>query len=93
MRKLVTAREAGYNIEPTRRLLNSLVAAHVKAAASTISLKMAMNLTSRWCNDWKRTQQKWGWCCATWRVSMPTAKRVGVEAVREDPLGITTAMR
>ena len=64
MRKLVIlAREAGYNIEPDQ------------AAASTISLKMAMNLTSRWCNDWKRPA-KWGWCCATWRVSMPTAKRV-----------------
>jgi aspartokinase/homoserine dehydrogenase 2 len=31
---------------------------------------------------------RWGWCCATWRVLTPTARRsVGVEAVRpEHPL-------
>lgn len=75
MRKLVIlAREAGYNIEPDQVRVESLVPTHCEGEASTISLKMVMNLMSRWYNGWKRPV-KWGWCCATWRVSMPTAKR------------------
>ncbi|XKK72416.1 hypothetical protein PSG09_21235 [Escherichia coli] len=55
MRKLVIlAREAGYNIERTSNAWNRWCLLIAKAAASTISLKMAMNLTSRWCNGWKQ---------------------------------------
>lgn len=44
MRKLVIlAREAGYNIEPIRYVWNRWCLLIAKAAASTISLKMAMN--------------------------------------------------
>ena len=55
-----------------------------KAAASTISLKMAMNLMSRWCNDWKRPA-KWGLVLRyVARFDANGKARVGVEAVRED---------
>ncbi len=86
MRKLVIlAREAGCNIEPDPVRVESLVPAIVKAAASTISLKMAMNLAaSRWCNDWEAAREMGLVLRYVARFDANGKARVGVEAVRED---------
>ncbi len=57
-----------------------------KAAASTISSKMAMNLTNKWCNGWKRPAK---WALVLRYVARFDANgkaRVGVEAVRENTI-------
>lgn len=76
MRKLVIlAREAGYNIESDQVRVESLVPAHCEGGSIDHFFENGDELNEQMVQRLEAAREM-GWCCATWRVSMPTAKRV-----------------